>query len=418
MNPLKCDEVKESLIDYLEFELPLSSREVFHDHLTHCSQCRKLHDEIQSVMVDVKNMDVPEPAPGYWKSLPHKVLAEVKNEKLPESHINTDVKTDRYYKPDPDETASATSSVTNDNVLLFSRGRDRNDGEVPPMTDMNMKTGEDINNSQAQQQTEPHELGVANGKKHRLFSWPKIALPIAAAILVAVGTMFQTQEIERNKNLFYNPADFQSSISSDKPVATLAQNVAPVSQSTTGFGFANQFTILNTFSLGSMFSETIAYSASEEHALLNTHLQLLKTALTRGSVPAEDAVGKIDEIQSILAADNKGVVDMRAIGLKLSEVLDSYAMQVKEKNHGHFVLLYAGAWSFDYSLAVLAKDPQRIKQKARIEYFKSELHKLNAPIGVANSFDSMLKKIDAKELGDAGYQVLLKEIENIRSLLG
>lgn len=416
MNLLKCDEIKESLIDYLEFELPLSSREAFHDHLTHCSQCRKLHDELQSVMVEVKDIDVPEPQPGYWEALPHRVLAQVKDNKQQDSQLTPDAKTDRFDLPERTQ-LSSTAVTQDDNVLLFSRKRDRKTVDVPEKVDVDMSSNQDINNSHVPRSDEPFDSEVETDKQQRKISWPKIALPIAAAILVAVGTMFKTDEIERSKNLFYSPTQFQSSIDSEKSIASLAQTVAPVSQSTTGFGFANQHTILNTFSLGSMFSETIAYTASEEHALLNTHLQLLKTALTRGSISAENAVESINNIQDTLAAD-AGDIDMPSIGLKLAELFDSYAMQVKERNHGHFVLLYAGAWSFDYSLAVLAKDFQRVKQKDRIEYFKSELHKLNAPIGVANSFDVILKNIERKDLGEAGYTVLLKEIDNIRSLLG
>ncbi|WP_455202685.1 zf-HC2 domain-containing protein [Kaarinaea lacus] len=392
MNPLRCDEVKNSLIDYLEFELPLTRREHFYEHLSHCASCQAMHDDLEQVLTEAKKIDIIEPPQSYWEELPENILNEVKSLRSSEPL--------EFTGRDESDDTPGNALSDDGKVVAFTRSNRRASGV------------KDIENLQYRdQQSVPVNHGSSN-KKSTPISWPKIALPIAAAVLVGVTAVFTF--IEKESTLFQDHIGFQAKIQSDQSLARLAQKLAPLSQPGNQFGFTSQQVLFNEFFMGSLFSEAKAYANSGQLVLLKTHLELLKTALKNDTNPQYKIIQSVGQLQQQLITQDNAAEASRV----LTNLLNEYVSLVRGQDRQRYELVKAGAWLFDYALAVLAKDDTRIRQIDKLSSLAEALRLSKVPPGVNKSLDRIQDIAQQPTLTGREYQEILKEVENIRSLLG
>ena len=392
MNPLRCDEVKNSLIDYLEFELPLTRREHFYEHLSHCAICRVMHDDLQQVLTEAKKIEIIEPPQSYWDELPENILKEVKSLRSSESLASTNV----------DEGTDTPRSTLSDG------------GKVVAFTRINRRVSgvKDFENHEYKVQQTVPVAHVSKNKKSVPISWPKIALPVAAAVLVGITAMFAF--MEKESTLFQDHIGFQAKIQSDQSLAQLAQKLSPLSQPGNQLGFTSQQVLFNEFSIGSLFSEAKAYANSGQLVLLNTHLELLKTALKNDANPQYKIIRSVGQLQQqLIIQDNTAEASQ-----VLMNLLNEYVSLVKGQDRQRYELVKAGAWLFDYALAVLAKDDTRIRQSDQLSSIADALRSSKVPPGVNKSLKEIQAVVQQPTLTNREYQEILKEVENIRSLLG
>ncbi|KPJ90573.1 MAG: hypothetical protein AMJ55_13395 [Gammaproteobacteria bacterium SG8_15] len=400
MNPLRCDEVKNSLVEYLEFELPLTDREKFYDHLAQCSQCRAAHDELRQVLAEVKNIDVVYPPQSYWDDLSGNVLNEI--QQLREATVNN--KTDSFIEVDsPGHDVSYKENRANTNVIVFSEIRSRKVGE-PAATPVSQ--GEQVVKSPASPEA----------RRPTARRWPIVVLPIAAAVLIGIATTFSL--LERQTSIYSDTvADkigFQAQIQSEQSLAELARNVAPLSQPGNQFGFTSRKALFNEFSIGSLFSEAKAYAATAQAVELKTYLALLKAALQNEVSPQSEIINGITQIQLRLKTQS----DFVQANNELTRLLNDYIAAIKRQDVQRYNLARAGAWLFDYALAVIAKDKVSIRQLDELAQLTTALQAAGAPPGVLKSLNKMQAIVKQPTIVDRDYQNLLQEVENIRSLLG
>ncbi len=400
MNPLRCDEVKNSLVEYLEFELPLTDREKFYEHLAQCSQCRAAHDELRQVLAEVKNIDVVYPPQSYWDDLSDNVLNKIKQ--LSEATVNN--KTDSFIEVDsPDHDVSYKENHDNTNVIVFSEIRSRKVGE-PAATPV----------SQSEQAVKPPGSPAARRPTAR--RWPIVALPVAAAVLIGIATTFSL--LERQTSIYSDTvADnigFQAQIQSEQSLAELARNVAPLSQPGNQFGFASRKVLFNEFSIGALFSEAKAYAATAQAVELKTYLALLKAALQNEVSPQFEIINSITQIQLRLKTQS----DFVQANNELTRLLNDYVAAIKRQDVQRYNLARAGAWLFDYALAIIAKDKVSIQQLDKLVQLTAALQAAGVPPGVLKSLNKMQAIVKQPTIVDRDYQNLFQEVENIRSLLG
>ncbi|MGD8572663.1 MAG: hypothetical protein PVH98_09380, partial [Gammaproteobacteria bacterium] len=72
----------------------------------------------------------------------------------------------------------------------------------------------------------------------------------------------------------------------------------------------------------------------------------------------------------------------------------------------------------DYALAALAQDADRIRQAQQLQAFKRALQNSDVPPGVIKSFDRLISVAGKAQLEQKDYRQVVKDVENIRSLLG
>ncbi|WP_455221979.1 zf-HC2 domain-containing protein [Kaarinaea lacus] len=395
MNPLRCEEVKNSLVEYLEFELPMTQREKFYEHLAQCSQCRAAHDELQQVLSEVKDIDVVYPAESYWDDLSENILNEVKHLRpinAPNSQNHSENDSSTRSIPGRDDS-------DNDNkVIVFPEIKSRKISEPVVSYENNDKdyTRQIIQSGKAQESAR---------------RWPKFALPIAAAILIGVATTFSLIE---DKTVIQDNIGFQAKIQSEQSLAELASRITPLSQKGNQFGFVAQKVLFNEFSIGSLFSEAKVYAATGQAVELKTYLALLKTALQRESNPQYNIINGVSQLQLQLEAKN----DFVQVNKRLTGLLNDYVAAIKVQDERRYNLARAGAWLFDYALAAVAQDEVRIKQLDRLRELTTALQAAGAPPGVVKSLKQIQEIASQPGITIHEYQQVLEAVENIRSLLG
>jgi len=473
MKLMSCDDVQSSLIDYIEFELPMSRRQQFNAHLTHCDQCQEMHDELQSVIVDAKSIEIREPGPQFWQELPNKVLAEVnRQERVKLEHVKHEhVKQEPFQSQHQGELDYATtldSSIADsvkragslpsentgyadmsgdmrgDNILPFkalattpaaSGVVDCNDqSETQPVYQRlsstkirakNRTTSASLMSESQCSEQQPSTEPFAD-KPYSRFTWPKKALPMAASLLVAIGGVLMVNQIsvdkvnsvpfDNNAPMFYDSVAVQGEIAagaaiSNQALASLAQTMVPITHQSARFGFTSQNAILNSFSIGALFTETIVYIKSDDETLVKTHLALLGSAMHRQA-------GSKHLIQGIEALQTQHEIDPDVRANQLSQLMNHYAASLQSIADKEFFLFKLGAWSYDFALAALAKDASLYDKADDINAFKAQLQRLGAPAGVAKSLEEINARITKDVMTEGDYKRTIEEMENIRSLLG
>ena len=394
MNPLRCDEVKNSLVEYLEFELPLTDREQFHAHLARCAQCRAVHDELQQVLTEAKSIDVVYPPHAYWQALAENVLQEVKRLQSTTAQLPDDVAPDGKAGVNPDSAAVGYD----EKVIAFSRIKDR---KSKPRA---IRLDTPATGNSAPVSPEQNKQAKAN-------RWPRIALPIAAAVLIGIAATLSLLEREI---AVPDTIGFQAQIHSGQSLADLVGKVAPLPHPSNQFGFARQQALLNEFAVGSMFSEAKAYASSGKLIELKSYLALIKAALSNEPDPQHNIIDALSRLQQRLESPD----DLARANQELTRLLNEYAAAIKRQDSQRYTMVRAGAWLFDYALAVLAQDDASVRQFNQLAQLTMDLQTIGVPPGVIKSLNKIQAIANQPSLTPREYQLLLGEIENIRSLLG
>lgn len=418
MNPLKCDDVKNSLVEYLEFELPMQRREQLYEHLLTCRACRNMHDNMQEVLIRIKHDEVADPGTDYWDSLADNVLQGVRQARR-EGSSASGVRQDNItaYPPGEKETHHFDAS----NVVVLNRSANGalersvdhpDSGKFANADDTNISTHTKRIDTKHDNSTS--RVTDKSSTRYRLRGfWPRVVLPVAAAVLVGVAVMFSLLE----KPVPYevpNAIGFQAQINSEQSLAQLAQKIAPLAQSANRFGFSSQPGVFNSFSIGSLFSEARALATGDRTAPLKTQLALLKTALLREKRPQSATIAALENIQKQLARQN----NLSAIDNQLVALLNEYVNNLAASGRQEAQLAAAGAWLFDYALAAVAQDAGQLRRTGQLQNYKAALQQVNVPPGVTTSFDQLIAIAQKASITPQDFRRVVAEVENIRSLLG
>lgn len=399
MNPLRCNEVQNSLVDYLEFELPLQRREEFYEHLAKCSECRAVYDDLRHVFSEIKSIEVAYPQENYWADLPVNVLNEVKRQRALSASDVSDNTASHIFAHDV-----SSSYSDNNKVILFSDIKERKNSESAEFV-------ESKKSSSSSEQTEANAEELGTVRRWINKSNPKTVLPIAAALLLGVALTFSWLGRE---TVIKDNVGFQAQIQSRQTLAELAGEINPFPQPGNQFGFAEQVNALNGFSIGSLFSEAKAYAAAGRAIELKTYLSLLKSALENESNPKSDIINQIGQLLSQL----DGEPDFREASKRLTGLLNNYAAEVSEQDKREYVLVTAGAWLFDFALATVAQDDVNIRQLDKLKRLTSALQSIGVPPGVIASLDEIQATVNQPSLTRQEYRRILQAVDNIRNLLG
>ena len=425
MNPLKCDEVKNSLVEYLEFELSLNLREQFYEHLAACADCRTLHDNIQDVLMKLKHDDIAQPTQHYWDSLADNVLQEVRQKRYvtsvggvyapggtggninhhDEHHHHYDASNVIAFKPSLDHSTSADHSTDVENQSASDTLGDVHKNNHYQSVQISSSAAGHVPDHRASLAKPPATSAIVK--------WPRVVLPAAAAVLIGLAAIFSLLEKPAPQH-FVDGTGFQAKINSEQPLAQLAQQIASLSQSGNRFGFSSQAVLFNSFSIGSLFSKARALATVDDLAPLKTQLALLKTALIREHKPQQSTIKALEDLQIQLNAQNS----VKGVDEKLVSLFNSYISIAGQDNQANKQLASAGAWLFDYALAALAQDAAQLKQVQQLQLFKDAMQQIGVPPGVDKSFERLLDIAQQENLTQRDYRQVVREVENIRSLLG
>jgi hypothetical protein len=375
MKPVNCEHVRASLVDYIEFENIKDGRKNITEHLSSCSKCRGEHEELISLMSNIKNISTPITNQTFFDTLPDKVLKEVRLKRASRSDDN--------------------------NVVNFFKSSDGNKSN---------KVAAKLVDSQV---NGPARLRLPTRLSKSVFA-------VAASIAIVIsGALLMTKQ----SPFVHDSLKFQAAIKTNQNLATLVDKFSPIDEASAKFGFSSQSQSNNSFNIGSLYAETLAYVRSRDLEASAKHLDtLFKTLLEQQPVDNSSLVKhstnqsqKVHLIQVKLA--NLSNTDEKAIEDILIDLHSSYERYSANLSASDLIYFQVGAWVVDVALAALTDNKQLIGQGDTLNYLLSELPRLNVPKGVTVALTQM-RDISAKsEISDRDLKNFYRLTQKLRMLL-
>ena len=359
MKPMTCKQVQSVLVDYIESELPVHQRKIMKDHISECMECTQEFNGLREMLKNTKDLYIPDPGDEFWESLPQRVLEDVKAQKA--------------------------AMQSGENVVSLGQAR------TP-----------DNQTSQTADTTTP-----------RSASWFLKTVPIAATVLLAISAVFL---FPSTNDLNFDSLSFQHRISTQQGLPELVSKFIPIQEMSARYGFNDQKRKVNTFVIGSLFAETLALLSAGNNTSSVKHLDLLVDDLSTMGVNSR-LVTQVSGIRDIVKEGNKPRISLRQFAVFQVD-FEQYLKTKKGKDAKEIVLFRMGTWTVDFGLAAAAKNKNLLKQDDKLDYFKRELARIEAPIGAINTLNNMSHIVTQDEISDRNTDKLFQMVQKLRGLLG
>jgi len=217
----------------------------------------------------------------------------------------------------------------------------------------------------------------------------------------------------KNSSVMINSYRHQSSIRSDTSLTALAEGISSVGQEAVSYGFAAKSEEAKSFIIGTLYSESLAYLRGGNLDLASKRLTTIEKEFVNRQIPGS-LYNLISSLINIV--DTKRYTpEARAEFLSLFQPF--YEDYAKSQGEDKLVLFRAGCWLEDMSLTAAAGDTYLLKQPKTIQYFITEMKRLDAPKGVLNALDEMARISSQKEMSDNDAKEILKLMKKIQTLL-
>lgn len=207
---------------------------------------------------------------------------------------------------------------------------------------------------------------------------------------------------------------FQSNIRSDKNLGALAKENSVAGDPAASFGFAAKSEEAKFFLIGSLYSEALAYLRSNKVDLAAKRLEAIEKEFLNLNVPNAlfNYINKTRNLITTKRYSKEVLIDFLAL---FQPFFEDFA---KAKNADMLTLFRAGSWLMDMSLASAGGDRIMLRQSANLNYFIAEMKRMDAPKGVLDALDEIVKVADKKEITDRDSENVLKQVKKIQTILG
>ncbi len=386
MNSTNCEQIRAELLDYLEHEMPSDERERVAAHLAECQSCKKEYKGLRAMLNNAKNLAIEDPGEEFWRQLPQKVLAEVRQERVKQHRLA------QAHLPESPPPANNVINLSNKRQSL------KNQSPAKPAR-LNYHT--DFNT-------------------HRLIT----TLGIAATLLLVFNALLFSP---KSGFLWFDQMQFQAHLNTQN-LSTVAQTLAhTVSRSLTSgdeathLGFVEQQRADKAFVVGALLAESFVYLHDNHIQLALDQLQRLQLYLQSQQVSAVTLSTLRKSIEMLQSTNAK---PKQAAEL-LSRFQHDYENFLAHTAPPQLALYRAGIWVFNASLAVAAKDTSAIGQlgeAAQLEYLQNAFLRMQAPVGVQNSLHEIAtisNRLAGQKspLSDNDYHKLQQALQNLNTLL-
>jgi len=359
MNPMTCKQVQSVMVDFIESELPIHQRKSMKDHISECMECTQEFNGLREMLKNTKELSIPDPGNEFWDELPQRVLEEVNVQK-------------------------AAKGSLGDNVISMSQARTSKPQATP---------------------TSRHTSGHAG--------WLLKTLPIAASVLLVISAVFLYPS---GNELKFDSLSFQHQISTQQGLPDLVAQFVPIQDLSAHYGFSGQNKQGNSFVIGSLFAETLALLSTGNSAIGAKHLDLLVDDLSSLRVD-QQLITQVSGIRDIVKQGHKPRISLRQFAAFQTD-FEQYLQNQNGDDATEIVLFRMGTWTVDFGLAAAANNKNLLRQTEKLNYFKQELKRIEAPIGAIKTLNSISQIVTQDTITDRNTQSLFKMVQKLRGLLG
>jgi hypothetical protein len=254
--------------------------------------------------------------------------------------------------------------------------------------------------------------------KNRFYRNILIAAVLLTLLSASSAFSLDPREVIKNVNgkeeEVFDSSRFQSGIKSDRSLGSVAKDQSFFGDPSVSFGFAAKSAEAKFFIIGSLYSEALAYLKSGNTDLAAKRIESIEKEFINLNVP-DSLFSYISKTHNIVVTKRYSPeAEMDFLSL-FQPLFEDYA---KSKGEDKLTLFRAGSWLFDMGLTAAAGDKDLLKQSSKLNYFITEMKKMDAPKGVLDSLAEIEKISEKKEISDKDAADVLKLVKNIQTVLG
>jgi hypothetical protein len=181
-----------------------------------------------------------------------------------------------------------------------------------------------------------------------------------------------TRKVDANRiEVFFDSYGFQSAIRSEQNLGALEKQSSPIGSISNTFGFAAKSNEAKFFTIGTLFSETLAYFRSNDMSEAAKRLEIIQNELINLSAPGS-LYNYVSRISSLMKRQDYSKEVVGELLSMLQPFLEDYS---KTQGEDKLTLFRAGSWLTDMSLTASAGDKELLRQTGKLDYFRKEMKK-------------------------------------------
>ena len=211
---------------------------------------------------------------------------------------------------------------------------------------------------------------------------------------------------------YFNSQAYQSGINSKK-LGDLAAQHSPLREKGTTFGFAAKSDEARFFLIGALYTEALAYVNSGKLDLASKRLEYIEREFVNMGAPSS-LYSFITKTRNLI--DN-GKYPSEYLVTVLSMFQPFFEEYAKSKSEDKLTLFRAGAWLVNVSLTAAAGDKDLLRQPATLNYFTTELKRMDAPKGVMDALGEISQISQKQDITDKDMEKVLQAVTQIEQLL-
>ena len=246
---------------------------------------------------------------------------------------------------------------------------------------------------------------------------------VIVLLFLTVTTAYSEEAREIPKDLgptggdaIFDSLRFQSGVhvKSDQSLGDLAKNHSAVKAADTSFGFAATSDEARFFLIGSFYSEALAYVQSGKTDLAIQRLGVIEKEFINLNVPGSlfNYMNKTRNLISTNQYPKDVLIDFLSL---FQPFFEDFAKSI---DTDRLTLFRAGSWLVDMSLTAAAGDKEFLRQSEKLNYFITEMEKMDAPKGVLKALREIATIAAQKEISDRDAKKILRLSKKIQKILG
>lgn len=246
-----------------------------------------------------------------------------------------------------------------------------------------------------------------------------IILPIICALSAVPLSAFSQEGFDPNtikvdgQLPYFNSQAFQSGIQTEKNLGEIARQHSPLAEKPSTFGFAAKSDEARFLLIGALYTEVLAYLHGGKADLAAQRLELIEREFINMGAPSS-LYNFVTKTRNLVEGGKYPSEYLVTVTSLFQPFFEEYA---KSKSEDKLTLFRAGAWLVNMSLTAAGNDKELLRQSATLNYFSTELKRMDAPKGVLEALGEIGKISQKKEITDKDSEKVLRLVKEIEQLL-
>lgn len=211
--------------------------------------------------------------------------------------------------------------------------------------------------------------------------------------------------------------DFQANMVVSADLDALVAANSTVEEQMVAFGFASKPVPAQSYFLGTLYAEALAYTRGGDTASAAGHWVAIRKEVEPIAQPLTAYARQMETL--LTASADEQTADSAAELVAFMSLFEPlYENYTGERAARTLPLFRAGTWLTNMRLAAAIGDKTALQTPATVRYFQNEMRRLEAPKGVLDALAHMGRVVEQDRLADRDVKKMLKLVKRMQELLG